>query len=548
MSLSAAGKLVGFSAASTLVLYLTMFRAAPHERAWFGCVDVAEPSECTKWKAEGQCAGARQAEMRELCKSTCEFCSHYRSDCSNGHEKCGEWAGLGECDKNPTFMLNTCGKACGACQKCAAFNAPNVQTTLRRTENYEFINGHPTWSSDDYVLSSDAGGVWRLSRKGGDVLVQAQKASELPFDPALSGQWAYFRFTSGVVPHAIDGHEEPVGDPLRDSHGNEGQFVKEPRIVVEEIDCDTMGEEAARIAKLMELPQEVLDVYHNPPELKAGVHYDASYDVQNPKPPTKEYKYPKQPSFLYPEDRPDKESLPKVHYEIVSHMPKLYYFPKFLSDEEADAIRASATPLMQRSGVIPTDGLKADGFDDARTSYGAWLTNKHPHVEAVRRRILAFAGFRKNETEAMQVLRYTKGAKYLSHLDYFDPYETGFISQKEAEAQWDAKWPHTWNRAATFFLYLSDVEEGGETVFPRANGGAPPTSSAGGNPMANCSVGFRAKAKKGAAVLFYDLRPDASGDPHSLHGGCPVVKGVKWSAPNWLHCHVRERGSVDTFW
>lgn len=38
----------------------------------------------------------------------------------------------------------------------------------------------------------------------------------------------------------------------------------------------------------------------------------------------------------------------------------------------------------------------------------------------------------------------------------------------------------------------------------------------------------------GDALLFYSLNPDASMDPYSLHGGCPVIKGAKWSATKWM--------------
>ena len=33
------------------------------------------------------------------------------------------------------------------------------------------------------------------------------------------------------------------------------------------------------------------------------------------------------------------------------------------------------------------------------------------------------------------------------------------------------------------------------------------------------------KPRKGDALLFYSLHPNGTIDRHSLHGGCPVVKG-----------------------
>jgi len=43
------------------------------------------------------------------------------------------------------------------------------------------------------------------------------------------------------------------------------------------------------------------------------------------------------------------------------------------------------------------------------------------------------------------------------------------------------------------------------------------------------------KPKKGNALLFFNLQQDAIPDPFSLHGGCPVIEGEKWSATKWIH-------------
>lgn len=43
------------------------------------------------------------------------------------------------------------------------------------------------------------------------------------------------------------------------------------------------------------------------------------------------------------------------------------------------------------------------------------------------------------------------------------------------------------------------------------------------------------KPRKGDALLFFSLHPDAVPDPTSLHAGCPVIEGEKWSATKWIH-------------
>jgi prolyl 4-hydroxylase len=63
-------------------------------------------------------------------------------------------------------------------------------------------------------------------------------------------------------------------------------------------------------------------------------------------------------------------------------------------------------------------------------------------------------------------------------------------------------------------MYLSNTEEGGETIFPYAEVQATPI--------------------KGNAVLFYSCTPDGQEDPMSMHGSAPVLSGEKWAAIKWI--------------
>ena len=116
--------------------------------------------------------------------------------------------------------------------------------------------------------------------------------------------------------------------------------------------------------------------------------------------------------------------------------------------------------------------------------------------------------------EQMQILHYEVGQKYDAHEDAFDP-------------AWDG--PQTSNRAATAFMYLNTVEDGGTTWFPRANGGWQHTTN-----MTSCLGGLHVMPVKGSLAIFYDMKPSGELDPDSLHGGCPVKKGIKWGATQWI--------------
>eukprot|EP01061_Rhynchopus_euleeides_P037318 TRINITY_DN633_c0_g2_i1.p1 TRINITY_DN633_c0_g2~~TRINITY_DN633_c0_g2_i1.p1 ORF type:complete len:517 (+),score=233.08 TRINITY_DN633_c0_g2_i1:32-1582(+) len=246
-----------------------------------------------------------------------------------------------------------------------------------------------------------------------------------------------------------------------------------------------------------------------------GKHYEASYDVSNPLRDEARYAYPPKGNraMTYLEDM-EKEKGEQLPFVILSHIPKVYFFEKMATPEECDAIIHAADHHISRSGVVPHKGSKDSTIQNIRTSSHTWLTESVPEVRTLMARILATTGFGVHDHEALQVLRYQMNQKYDAHHDYFDPQLYG--GQKT-------------NRAITCFIYLDDVEEGGETWFPRANKGPNPAN------YSACDTGLKAKPVKGSTACFYDMRPDFSLDEYSLHAGCPVLKGTKWGGTLWLH-------------
>ncbi|KAH9121139.1 hypothetical protein AeMF1_007017 [Aphanomyces euteiches] len=84
------------------------------------------------------------------------------------------------------------------------------------------------------------------------------------------------------------------------------------------------------------------------------------------------------------------------------------------------------------------------------------------------------------------------------------------------------------NRFLTLFLYLNDVEEGGETLFPFSKERLVTDIERTG--MDECLEGLAVPPLKLHAALFYSQTGDNEVDPMSNHGGCPPAKGVKYGA------------------
>ncbi len=87
-------------------------------------------------------------------------------------------------------------------------------------------------------------------------------------------------------------------------------------------------------------------------------------------------------------------------------------------------------------------------------------------------------------------------------------------------------------------MYFNDVEEGGETIFPRAD----EFEAIWDYNHSQCERGLKVTPEKGSLVMFYNLKTEghmlALGDvfePRSLHAGCDVVRGVKWASNKWYH-------------
>ncbi|CAA2991517.1 probable prolyl 4-hydroxylase 4 [Olea europaea subsp. europaea] len=207
--------------------------------------------------------------------------------------------------------------------------------------------------------------------------------------------------------------------------------------------------------------------------------------------------------------------------KTVSWKPRAFVYEGFLTKDECNHLISLAKSELKRSAVADNESGKST-LSEVRTSSGMFIPkSKDPIVDGIEEKIAAWTFLRKENGEDIQVLRYEPGQKYDPHHDYF-------VDKVNL-----ARGGH---RIATSLMYLSDVEKGGETVFLSAEETSHRRSVSVDEDLSECGrKGIAVKPRKGDALLFFSLYPDAVPDPTSLHAGCPVIEGEKWSATKWIH-------------
>jgi len=175
---------------------------------------------------------------------------------------------------------------------------------------------------------------------------------------------------------------------------------------------------------------------------------------------------------------------------------------------------------MESSPVTLMDKDKGKAAKEFRTSSQARLDRAESGtLRDIDARVGGLTGVPKIHNEEVQLLRYERTQYYSAHLDNWDP---SYYS--------DAAWfehGHN-NRFITVFWYLTTVDKGGETIFPRAYGLPQPQN------MYGCEQGLKVKPVKGSVIFWYSLHPNGNTDPNGLHGACPVEEGHKFSANYWV--------------
>lgn len=194
---------------------------------------------------------------------------------------------------------------------------------------------------------------------------------------------------------------------------------------------------------------------------------------------------------------------------MLSTDPVVVYYENVLSETEIHF-------LTDRAHSIP-DGASSD-TDPNRVSDNTVLhIGDHSRVKDITNKVAALAGFTGAYAERVVLNRYRPvdegpQQEFKPHYDFIDDSdlapESGFSGCQ---------------RAATILMYLTDVEDGGETVFLRDDS---PESHYPSN-----EKHIRIRPKRGSLLVWFNCHPETERvDANSRHAGLPVTTGVKLAA------------------
>jgi len=132
-------------------------------------------------------------------------------------------------------------------------------------------------------------------------------------------------------------------------------------------------------------------------------------------------------------------------------------------------------------------------------------------IQVLNRKITEITGIPQENFAYPQVLRYKVGQYDLRHEDY--------IAQHDRPSA---------PRVYTTYIYLSEVEKGGETVFP--------------------SLNLKVKPKTGRTIIWplVNSSDPFQKDKRTEHDALPVKKGLKYGINTWIHMQ-KMRGVANSF-
>ncbi|KAH8232377.1 hypothetical protein KR032_004994, partial [Drosophila birchii] len=200
-------------------------------------------------------------------------------------------------------------------------------------------------------------------------------------------------------------------------------------------------------------------------------------------------------------------TLAPLKMELVGLEPYMVLYHDVLSAKEIEEMQEMATPGLKRATVFQASSGRNEVVM-TRTSKVAWFPDSFNALTLrLNARIADMTGFQLYGSEMLQLMNYGLGGHYANHYDFFN--QTDYN-----------KTALNGDRIATVLFYLTDVEQGGATVFPNIQKAIFP--------------------QRGSAIIWYNLKDDGEPNKQTLHAACPVIVGSKWVCNKW----IRERSQL----
>jgi len=411
-------------------------------------------------------------------------------DCTNTHDLCQFWADHGECEVNPNFMLENCQKSCHSCiQKKKPEEEKKIDATKFFKEDEDI-----DWITEAIKF----GEKQRVNGKKKETL-EVLKNSVL----YMNDKKTIREIPKKILDSCLNRHE------LCAFWVSLGECENNPAYMVTNcapscLSCDKIDFEsrcpprdpdstdfpALRPGELNSMFQRIVE---------EGNSDYTNYTVTV-------HSYPKEvkmPGVINDDD------------DNILDGPWVVTFENFLSATECEQLiqvgyeTENGYERSKDVGNINFDG-SFDGFESkTRTSANAWCSHRDncrykPTAKLVMERLSEATGIPPDNSEDFQILRYDVGQFYRSHHDYIGHQKDRLCGP----------------RILTFFLYLSDVDAGGGTAFPRLN---------------NLTV----VPKMGRALLWpsiLDADPSKP-DMRTQHEALTVLGGRKYAANAWIHLY-----------
>ncbi|MCJ1294977.1 hypothetical protein MMC34_006537 [Xylographa carneopallida] len=206
-----------------------------------------------------------------------------------------------------------------------------------------------------------------------------------------------------------------------------------------------------------------------------------------------------------------------LHYtpEILSTEPLMIYLNDFLSLYEINHLLSLNSNWTYAPNITDPEEKPRQ-----RTS-GYIIVEDQPDevTNCIVRRADTLVGFIPSEgLELLQIGRTQPGEQHPLHWDYLQEPELNSAGK-------------LCNRAASFFIFLSDVAEGGETYFPYLDGPpaeVPVDERKFRRPKRKGSVGMMLRPVKGSGLFWMNVYQNGTLEERSRHAGMMVKRGTKY--------------------